>query len=206
MCGDWCGYLCSVLCAGNCGNAGDGTMANGGGGAFGNMTITNGSGQQIGGNASGNNGATPTPTPSPTKPTLTLGSVNRNGDLSATITFTASTAGRYYYVVANSGVNEPIIATSGNGTASVAGVNTITVYMTSGAKDVYIKVKDANGNISDALKIVIPTFSSASPSPSPSPTPSGVPDFSNIKIQGGTVIYLNPSPEFSGITIKFGGY
>jgi hypothetical protein len=60
MCGDWCGYLCSKLCAGNCGSAGGGSMSGGDGGAFGNMTITNGNGDPIG------TAATPAPTPTPT--------------------------------------------------------------------------------------------------------------------------------------------
>ncbi|MDR1205672.1 MAG: hypothetical protein LBL26_09380 [Peptococcaceae bacterium] len=57
-CGDWCGYLCSTLCAGNCGGAGGGNMSAGSGGAFGNMTITNGSGDPLG-------AATPVPVSSP---------------------------------------------------------------------------------------------------------------------------------------------
>ena len=48
MCGDCCGYLCSQLCAGNCGNPGGGNMASNPGGAFGNMTITNGNGDPLG--------------------------------------------------------------------------------------------------------------------------------------------------------------
>jgi hypothetical protein len=44
------------------------------------------------------------------------------------------------------------------------------------------------------------------PEPTPaittSPTPDPIPDFSNIKITGGTVVYLNP--DFSGIKITFG--
>ena len=79
-------------------------------------------------------------------------------------------------------------------------MNTITVSLTTGSKDFYIKVKDAAGNVSDALKIVIPAYNAAT---TPTPTPD-TPDFSGIIITGGTVVYLNPSPEFSGITITFG--
>jgi uncharacterized surface anchored protein len=200
MCGDWCGYLCSVLCAGNCGNAGDGTMASGNGGAFGNITITNGNGEVIGSNNGGN---TQTDT---TAPVLSAGTVTRNGDLSATVIFTSSEAGRYYYAVANSGANEPAIATGGNGTACSMGANTITVYMTSGAKDVYIKVKDASGNVSNALKISVPAYVPQTETTPATPTPSNpeTPNFDNIVITGGTVVYLNP--DFSGIIIKFGNY
>jgi hypothetical protein len=190
MCGDWCGYLCSVLCAGNCGNPGDGTMSPGNGGAFGNMVITNGSGQVIGGTG----GTTPTDT---TAPTLTAGTVNRTGNFSATVTFTSSEAGRYYTAYTSSGGNQPAISTPGTGTACTVGANTLTVSLTTGAKDLYIKVKDAAGNVSDALKIVIPAYSVQTHTPD-------TPDFGNIVITGGTVVYINPAPEFSGITITFG--
>ena len=181
-CGDWCGYLCSVLCA-NCGNQS--------GGIFGGINITNGNGDPIG-------GGTTTPTPNPAKPSLSAGSVTRNSDMTATVTFTSSAAGRYYYSVVNSGANEPTISTSGTGTACAAGSNTITVYMTAGVKDLYIKVKDADGNVSGALKIAIPAYQAQAQ------TTDTPPDFSNIVITGGTVVYLNP--DFPTVVIKFGGY
>ncbi|GHU87177.1 hypothetical protein FACS1894202_00910 [Clostridia bacterium] len=190
-CGDWCGYLCSVLCAGSCGNAGDGTMASGNGGAFGNITITNGNGEVIGGNTGG--------TTDTTAPKLTAGTVTRLGNYSATITFTSSEAGRYYTAYTASGGNAPIISALSYGTDCAAGANIITVSLTTGAKDFYIKVKDAAGNVSDALKIVIPAYSATAPTETPD-----TPDFSGITIQGGTVVYLNQSPEFAGITITFG--
>jgi len=194
MCGDWCGYLCSVLCAGNCGNPGDGTMSGGTGGSFGNITISNGNGDPLGG------GTTTNPGTGPSKPTLTAGTVTRVGNLTATITFTSSVEGKYYYAYANSGANAPTVATGGLGTACAAGANTITVYLTSGAKDVYIKVKDANGNVSDALKVAVPAYSASEQTPTPEPPPN----FDNIVITGGTVVYLNP--DFSTVVIKFGGY
>jgi hypothetical protein len=178
-CGDWCGYLCSVLCGGNCGNPG---------GLFGNITITTGNGNPTGGG---------TTTPDPVKPALSAGSATRNSDLTASVQFTSGTAGRYYYAVVNSGANEPIIATGGVGTACTAGVNNITAYMTAGAKDLYIKVKDADGNVSDALKISIPAYSTQTQTQEP-------PDFSNVVITGGTVVYLNPA--FPTVVIKFGEY
>ena len=199
MCGDWCGYLCSVLCAGNCGNAGDGTMSRGTGGGFGNITITNGNGEPIG-NTGGNNGGGSQPS---NPPTLTAGTVTRVSNMTATITFTSSAAGKYFYSVVNSGAAEPTVLTGGVGTNCNAGANTVTAYMTSGAKDVYIKVKDVNGNVSNALKISVPAYE-AQTETSPTPVPSETPDFSGIVITGGTVVYLNPSPEFSGITITFG--
>jgi hypothetical protein len=198
MCGDWCGYLCSVLCAGNCGNPGDGTMSSGSGNSgFGNIKITNGNGEVIGG---GNGGTTPT---NPTAPTLTAGTVTRLGNYSATITFTSSAAGRYYTAYTASGNTAPTISTLGTGTACTSGANTITVSLTTGAKDFYIKVKDAAGNVSDALKIAIPAYNAQTTTPAPTDPP---PDFSNMVITGGTVVYLNPDPLFAGIIIKFGNY
>jgi hypothetical protein len=198
MCGECCGFMCSVLCAGNCGNPGDGTMSPGGNNnsGFGNITITNGNGDPLG------SGTTPTnPGTNPAKPVLTAGSATRLGDMSASVQFTSSVAGRYYYAVVNPGAAEPTIGTGGIGTICVAGVNNITAYMTSGAKDLYIKVKDADGNVSDALKIHIPAFS-ASIQTQEEPPPDDPPDFSGVVITGGTVVYLNP--DFAGIKITFG--
>jgi hypothetical protein len=62
-CGDWCGYLCSVLCAGNCGNPGGGDLSSSSGGAFGNMTISNGEGKPV-------STATPTTPSTPATPTI----------------------------------------------------------------------------------------------------------------------------------------
>ncbi len=194
-CGEWCGYLCSRLCAGNCGNPGGGSMADGGSGnPFGNMTITNGKGETIGGGSGGN---TQTDT---TAPVLSAGTATRTGNLTATVTFTSSEAGRYYTAYVNSGANAPNIATGGLGTSCAAGVNTVTVYLTGGAKDLYIKVKDAAGNVSGALKIAVPAYSAQTPDPEP----GAPPNFDDIVITGGTVVYLNPDPAFAGITITFG--
>ena len=199
MCEDWCGYLCSVLCAGNCGNPGGGSMSGSTGGSFGNLTITNGSGDSLG-------TITVTPTTPPittpaTKPTLTAGAVTRNSNMTATVTFTSSAAGKYFYATVNTGAAEPIIATSGLGSNCTAGANTITVYLTAGAKDVYIKVKDADGNISDVLKVSVPAYEEPL-APQSEPTPVTPPNFDNMVITGGTVVYLNP--DFAGITITFG--
>jgi hypothetical protein len=72
--------------------------------------------------------------------------------------------------------------------------------MTAGARDVYIRVRDNHGNVSDSLKISVPAFEETqSMAQDPTEPP---PDFSNVVITGGTIIYLNP--DFSGITITFG--
>ena len=52
--------------------------------------------------------------------------------------------------------------------------------------------------IGNALKIAIPSYQSQTQAADPAP------DFSNIVITGGTVVYLNP--DFPTVVIKFGGY
>jgi hypothetical protein len=193
-----CGYLCSVLCAGNCGNPGGGNMSSAGGGAFGNMTITNGKGEPIGGGSGGGTSQTDA-----TPPVLTAGTTVRTGNLTAAITFTSSEAGKYYFACVAEGEGAPTVATGGLGSNCAAGANTITVYLTSGAKDVYIKVKDAAGNVSAALKVPVPAYepqssgSAGAGEPAQSAAPEEAPP-----IEPGKVIYINPA--FPGIIIKFG--
>jgi hypothetical protein len=194
MCGDWCGYLCSKLCGTNCGGAGGGSMSTPGGGAFGNMTITNGNGEVIGGGTGGNS-QTDT-----TKPVLSAGNAVRSGNLTATVTFTSSEAGRYYSSAVAKGSSVPTISTLGNGTACAAGVNTVTIYMTSGAKDLYIKVKDAAGNVSDTLKIDVPAYAETPAQTTPAPEPSTEP--TEPPSNNGGVVYQNPA--FPSIKISFG--
>ncbi len=95
-----------------------------------------------------------------TAPALTAGEVNRTGDTTGTVKFTSNEAGNYYYAVVTDGASAPTIDTSGTGTACTTSETTITdpTGLTEGAKDIYIKVKDASGNVSDALKIVIDAY------------------------------------------------
>jgi hypothetical protein len=200
LCGDWCGYLCSKLCGTNCGGAGGGNMSTPGGGAFGNMTITNRNGETISGASSGNGGNNVIDTAAPK---LSNESAVRAGNMTAAVTFTSSEAGRYYYSAVAKGSSVPTISTLGSGTVCAAGENTVTIYMTSGAKDLYIKVKDAAGNVSDTLKIDVPAYAetpAASPSPSPGPEPSS--ESAEPPANEGGVIYQNPA--FPGIKISFG--
>jgi hypothetical protein len=198
MCGDWCGYLCDSLCAGNCGNAGGGTMSGGSGGAFANMTITNGKGEPIG--VSGGGAATDT-----TAPKLSNGGAVRSGNMTASVTFTSSEAGGYYYSAVAVGSAIPTISTLGSGAACAAGVNTITVYLTSGAKDLYIKVKDTAGNVSDALKISVPAYQAEAETPAvPVPEPNKTPEATAPPSGSGGVVWLNP--DFAGITITIGNH
>ena len=93
------------------------------------------------------------------KPVLSDGSATRTSDKEATIKFTSSAAGHYYYKVVESGAAEPDIDTSKSGSAAVAGSNTITLNnLTAGARDIYIVVKNAAGDVSSKLKIAILAF------------------------------------------------
>ena len=94
-----------------------------------------------------------------TAPTLTGGSATRTSETAATVKFTSSEAGTYYYSVVDSGENEPDVDTTETGTACDTTEQTISLTsLGAGAKDIYIVVKDAAGNISDKLKIEIPAY------------------------------------------------
>ena len=93
------------------------------------------------------------------KPTLSNGAAERTSDTAATVTFTSSAAGSYYYRVVESGATEPEISTTGSGTSAKAGTNTISLTnLTAGARDIYIVVKSEGGEVSDSLKVAIPAF------------------------------------------------
>ncbi len=91
-------------------------------------------------------------------PTLTAGTAERNSDTAATVKFTSSKPGSYYYAVVADGAAAPAIDMSGAGTACVEGENIITLssLADAAAKDIYIQVKDSVGNVSAAIKIDIP--------------------------------------------------
>lgn len=94
-----------------------------------------------------------------TAPTLTGGSATRTSDTAATVKFTSNEAGSYYYTVVESGAAEPDVNSSGTGTDCDTTEQTISLTtLTEGAKDIYIVVKDAAGNISGKLKIEIPAY------------------------------------------------
>jgi hypothetical protein len=99
-------------------------------------------------------------------PELTAGAVSRTSDTNATVKFTSDTAGHYYYAVVDSGAAAPDIDTAGEGTA--CGTSEVTISLTeltAGAKDIYIVVKDASGNMSAALKIEIARVDTGAPDP-----------------------------------------
>ena len=95
-----------------------------------------------------------------TAPTLSGGSATRTGETTATVKFTSNEAGSYYYEVVNSGENQPTIDTAGTGTPCDTTEQTISLTNLSdtSAKDIYIVVKDAAGNVSQQLKITIPAI------------------------------------------------
>ncbi|NOU75496.1 hypothetical protein GC098_29665, partial [Paenibacillus sp. LMG 31458] len=75
----------------------------------------------------------------------------------ASVTFTATQAGTYYYKVVYSGAAQPTISTSGAGVTSNVGDNTISIpnlapYV---PYTVYVQEKDSNGNLSNILKMDI---------------------------------------------------
>ena len=94
-----------------------------------------------------------------TAPTLSNGSATRDSETTATVKFTSDEAGEYYYAVVESGATEPTDIVSGDSTNMASGENTINLTnLTAGAKDIYIVAKDAMGNVSQTLQIVIPEF------------------------------------------------
>ena len=95
-----------------------------------------------------------------TAPTLSGGSATRESKTNATVRFTSSEAGTYYYEVVNKNVPAPSIVTTGEGKTCAVGENTISLtdLANTGAKDIYIAVKDAAGNESGPFKIEIPAY------------------------------------------------
>ena len=91
---------------------------------------------------------------------MSAGSATRDSETTATVKFTSSEAGTYYYEVVESGAATPTIGTTGAGTSCISGENTISLNSLAGAaaKDIYIVAKDAAGNVSDTLKIEISEF------------------------------------------------
>ena len=104
-----------------------------------------------------------------TAPVLSGGSVNRTSDAAATIGFTTDEAGAAYYLVLNSGDPVPTEAQVKAGTligAVTVGANSgKAVVLTAGAKDIYVVIMDAAGNLSVPLQITVAAM------PPPPPTP-----------------------------------
>ena len=102
----------------------------------------------------------------PNAPTLSGGSATRTSKTGATVKFTSSEAGNYFYKVVDHGAAVPTVDTSKNGTSAVKGENTITLSnLTEDARDIYIVVVGAAGGESAALKVEIPAYGSGSETP-----------------------------------------
>ena len=102
----------------------------------------------------------------PNAPTLSNGSATRTSKTGATVKFTSSEAGNYFYKVVDHGAAVPTVDTSKSGTAAVKGENTITLSnLTEDARDIYIVVVGAAGGESAALKVEIPAYGSGTDTP-----------------------------------------
>lgn len=106
-----------------------------------------------------------------TAPTLSAGSASRTSANAAAVSFTTTEAGTAYYLVLDQGesapTNEAIIAqgtplndrtTVSTGTSlglikQAGAISGVGIPVSGGAKDLYVVVMDANGNISDPLKV-----------------------------------------------------
>ncbi len=95
-----------------------------------------------------------------TAPALSNGTATRGSETDATVKFTSDEAGEYYYEVVDSGATVPDIDTTKAGTACDTTEQTISLdsLTGAGAKDIYIVVKDAAGNVSEKLQITIPAY------------------------------------------------
>ena len=105
----------------------------------------------------------------PNAPTLSGGSATRTSKTAATVKFTSSEAGNYFYKVVTHGAAAPtadeIMKSTTHGTAS-AGETTITLSnLTEDARDIYIVVVNASGGESTVLKVEIPAYGSGSETP-----------------------------------------
>ena len=139
-----------------------------------------------------------------TAPTLSNGSATRDSETTATVKFTSDEAGEYYYTVVESGATEPTDIVSGDSANMASGENTITLTnLTAGTKDIYIVAKDAMGNVSQTLQIVIPEFI---PTYTISASPAAL-DFSNKTVgyteapDGQTVTITNTGNQTVTVTL-----
>ena len=96
-----------------------------------------------------------------TTPVLEKVSVERTSDNAATVKFTSSMAGNYFYEVVDKGAAAPTVNTTRGGTTAVKGENTITLTnLSTGARDIYIVVKSLSNVECNPFKIEIPAYGS----------------------------------------------
>ena len=105
----------------------------------------------------------------PNAPTLSGGSATRSSKTAATVKFTSSEAGNYFYKVVDHGATAPtadeIMKSTTKGTASTGEITFTLSNLTEDARDIYIVVVSAAGGESAALKVEIPAYGSGSETP-----------------------------------------
>ncbi|MEA4926978.1 MAG: hypothetical protein VB084_16960 [Syntrophomonadaceae bacterium] len=113
--------------------------------------------------------------PDTTAPVLTAGGVSRSSDSAATVSFNSNEEGQYYYEVVAEGTAAPVIDTSVPGPACGTGNQTIAlISLSAGDWDIYIKVKDDSGNVSNLISMTIPALMAGIPNRQPPPAPPGL--------------------------------
>lgn len=96
-----------------------------------------------------------------TAPTLSSGSATRDSETTATVKFTSSEAGTYYYIAQDTEITltKEQIAAQGTQQACEVGENEIKLdNISASAQYVAVVAQDAAGNISDVLKFEIPAY------------------------------------------------
>jgi len=127
----------------------------------------------------------------PDAATISGGTAERTSDTQATVTFTSSEAGTYYYKVVSSGADAPTINTVSGGKTAAEGKNTISLTnLTAGARDIYIVVKNAYGVESAAYKLAIPAYGSSDDSGEGTGSETGTFTITDMSPNGGK---LTPS-------------
>ena len=97
-----------------------------------------------------------------TPPSVGRVSASRISDSKASVVFKSNEDGEYYYKVVKKGAAEPPINTSSAGTPCYEGTTTITLSgLASGAHDVYVTVKDSQGNVGNMVKFTVPEWNSS---------------------------------------------
>ena len=105
----------------------------------------------------------------PNAPTLSGGSATRTSKTGATVKFTSSEAGNYFYKVVDHGATAPtadeIMKSTTKGTASTGEITFTLSNLTEDARDIYIVVVSAAGGESAPLKVEIPAYGSGTDTP-----------------------------------------
>lgn len=105
----------------------------------------------------------------PTEPILSNGSATRTSKTGATVKFTSSEAGNYFYKVVDHGATAPtadeIMKSTTKGTASTGEITFTLSNLTEDARDIYIVVVSAAGGESAPLKVEIPAYGSGTDTP-----------------------------------------